>query len=97
MSGDQVDAALSALCGWDPSPGAEHTLVTAAKARAILVSGTADRVKFLNALRAVVGRRESIPKNKLGFPMVTDYDIVDSTASEQVEALLTMHGKWVKP
>lgn len=45
-----------------------------------------ERVRFMNALREVVSRRPEIPRNKLGVPLVSDFDVVCSTQAEQAEA-----------
>ena len=95
MTPHDIDLALSALCGWEPAcRGAVHALDTVAAARTTVIKDPAARVKFSNALRTIIGKRESIPKNKLGQPLVSDYDMLDSTAAEQVEAILRAFGKW---
>lgn len=43
------------------------------------------RVKWINALRVIVGRR--IPKNKAGASLTSDVDLVLSTLEEQQEAV----------
>jgi len=45
----------------------------------------ASRVKFVNALRSIVGRR--MPKNKAGTPLVSDFDLIDAIISERAEAI----------
>lgn len=45
-----------------------------------------ERVAFLNALRAIVGRRPDIPRNKLGTPLVSDFDLIWSDDAERAEA-----------
>lgn len=44
----------------------------------------AERVAFLSALRDVVARR--CPRNKVGTPLVSDYDMIWSDDSERAEA-----------
>lgn len=44
----------------------------------------AERVAFLNALREVVARR--CPRNKVGTPLVSDYDMIWSDDAERDEA-----------
>lgn len=43
------------------------------------------RVKWVNRLRTVVGRR--MPKNVMGVPLVSDIDLLFAHVSERVEAL----------
>lgn len=43
------------------------------------------RVAFLNRLRKIVGRR--CPRNKVGTPVVSDFDLIWSTPGEREEAL----------
>lgn len=50
------------------------------------------RVKFVNHLRSVVGRR--MPKNKMGAALVTDFDLVLAGPDEQCEALCKALGLW---
>lgn len=64
------------------------------EARKALVTTTELRVKYLNALRAIVARR--CPKNKTGASLVTDYDLVNAEAWEHAETLVKVTGKWVE-
>lgn len=43
------------------------------------------RVKWVNKLRDIVARR--MPKNKMGWPVVSDVDLLLATDSEREEAL----------
>ena len=43
------------------------------------------RVKWVNRLRTVVGRR--MPKNVMGVPLVSDVDLLFAHLSERIEAL----------
>jgi len=52
-----------------------------------------ERVAFLNALREIVGRRADIPKNKIGVPLVSDYDLVWSSESERDQAWVIARNK----
>ncbi len=45
----------------------------------------AERVKFLAALRIIVGRRCSV--NKAGSPIVSDFDLIAASDDEITEAL----------
>lgn len=56
------------------------------------ITSTADRVKWLNTMREIVSRR--CPKNKIGAPLVSDFDIAMSTAMERCECWLKMKGRW---
>lgn len=56
------------------------------------ITSTADRVKWLNTMREIVSRR--CPKNKIGAPLVSDFDIAMSTAMERCECWLKMNGRW---
>jgi len=53
-----------------------------------LITTTEGRVAYLNALRSVVSRH--CPLNKMGTPIVSDYDLIDATEEEQAEALATV-------
>lgn len=46
----------------------------------------AERVAFLNALREIVARRPTIQRNKVGTPLVSDYDLIWSSDDERAEA-----------
>lgn len=50
------------------------------------------RVKWINNLRKVVGRR--IPKNKSGTALTSDIDLMCATGEEMCEAILRTFGKW---
>ena len=52
---------------------------------------TAQRVKFINALRQVVG--ETTPKNKAGVPLVSDFDLVAATDFQKKTALNMVYGE----
>lgn len=43
------------------------------------------RVKWVNKLREIVARR--MPKNKMGWPVVSDVDLLLATEDEREEAL----------
>lgn len=47
--------------------------------------GNAARVRYVNALRSVVARR--MPKNKMGWPVVSDVDLLLADEREVEEAL----------
>lgn len=64
------------------------------EARKTIVTTTELRVKYLNALRAIVARR--CPKNKTGASLVSDYDLVNAEAWEHAETLVEVTGKWVE-
>jgi hypothetical protein len=53
--------------------------------RRALVTDPAGRVRYLNTLRAIVGRRCEV--NKVGVALVSDYDLLDAEPAEIVEAL----------
>jgi hypothetical protein len=48
-------------------------------------SELAKRVKWVNKLRTIVGRR--MPKNVMGVPLVSDIDLLFACVAERVEAL----------
>lgn len=50
----------------------------------------AARVKYVNALRSVVARR--MPKNKMGWPVVSDVDLLLADEWEVEEALFSIGG-----
>lgn len=50
------------------------------------------RVKYMGNLRVIVGKRCEV--NKMGAPLVTDFDCIDSTAEEQAEAFGLTLGLW---
>lgn len=52
---------------------------------------TARRVAYLNALRSVVSRR--CPVNKMGAPLVTDFDLLAASKEEIAEAFEIAKGK----
>lgn len=64
------------------------------EARKAIVTTTELRVKYLNTLRAIVGKR--CPKNKTGASLVTDYDLINAEAWEHAETLVKVAGKWVE-
>lgn len=43
------------------------------------------RVKWVNKLRTVVGRR--MPKNAMGVPLVSDIDLLFACVADRIEAL----------
>ena len=49
-----------------------------------------ERVGFLGALREIVGRHA--PRNKVGTPMVSDYDMIWASDDERAEAWRTARG-----
>lgn len=56
------------------------------QARQQLITSVPLRVKYLNALRSIIGKR--MPKNKAGAAIISDYDLLDASAKEFSEALL---------
>jgi hypothetical protein len=50
------------------------------------------RVKYINTLREIVGRR--MPKNKSGSPLTSDVDLLMAENEEIAEALLKILKKW---
>lgn len=50
------------------------------------------RVKYINHLRDIVGRR--MPKNKSGSPLTSDVDLLMAENSEIAEALLRAIKRW---
>jgi len=52
---------------------------------------TEQRVKFMTALRAVVGANKK--KNLAGVPIVSDFDLVASTDFQKKVALNAIYGK----
>ena len=52
------------------------------------------RVRYINLLRTIVGRR--MPKNKMGSPLTTDVDLLLAEPWEHSEAILKTFDKWVK-
>ena len=52
------------------------------------------RVKWINTLRGIVSRR--MPKNKMGWPICSDVDVILATNEELAESILTVMGKWEK-
>jgi len=67
----------------------------AAEKEAGLHSNLELRIKWINALRAIVGRR--VPKNKSGVPLVTDVDLLLAEPHERMEALTTALAVKAKP
>jgi len=59
---------------------------------AILDDDIAIRVKWLNILNMIAGRRAK--KNNAGFAIVSDYTVLRSTAPERCEALLRAFKLW---
>lgn len=58
-----------------------------------MVSGTpAERVKFVNTLHDIIARRPSTPRNKVGAPMITDFDKLAASPLEIAEAVLVTLG-----
>ena len=58
---------------------------------------TAFRVAYLNALHSIVGRPGRIPvipRNKIGAPLVGDFDCIDANLAEQIEAILRAEKLW---
>ena len=47
---------------------------------------TQQKVTFMNHLHKIVSKH--CPLNKVGTPVVSDYDKLDATAEEQLEALM---------
>jgi hypothetical protein len=68
-----------------------------------VVAGTvAERVKFMSTLHDIIARRPSTPRNKVGAPMITDFDKLAASPLEIAEAVLVTLGtiqpvKEVKP
>jgi hypothetical protein len=52
------------------------------------------RVKWINNLRDIVSRR--MPKNKMGWPMVSDIDLLMAENDELIESILKTFNKWKK-
>ncbi len=61
-------------------------------ARKSIITTPELRVRYLNSLRAIVGKR--CPKNNVGAALVSDYDLVNAEAWEHAEAILRAIGKW---
>lgn len=58
---------------------------------------TAFRVSYMTHLRAIIGRPgrvPEIPRNKIGVPLVSDYDCLDANLAEQIEAILRAEKMW---
>jgi hypothetical protein len=51
---------------------------------ASLAGNIESRVRFLNKLRDVIARRA--PKNKAGAPMISDFDMINASSEELIEA-----------
>lgn len=110
MTLDQQRIAIAEACGWEYAnfnyllhgiwqnvgsfPNYPQDLNAIHEARKALVTTTELRVKYLNALRAIVARR--CPKNKTGASLVTDYDLINAEAWEHAETLVKVSGKWVE-
>ena len=60
-------------------------------ARRKLLTTQALKVRYLNTLRDIVARK--CPKNKMGSPLVSDYDLLDAEPLEICEALLKIFEK----
>lgn len=57
------------------------------------VSGTpAMRVKFMNALHDIVARRPDTKRNKIGAPLISDFDMLSASPFEIAEAVLVALG-----
>ena len=57
----------------------------------MLIKTQVQRVSYLNNLRTIVS--EKCPKNKVGVPLVSDYDLLDATEEEIIDALLKVFKK----
>lgn len=55
------------------------------------------RVSYMTHLRAIIGRPgrvPEIPRNKIGVPLVSDYDCLDANLAERIEAILRAEKMW---
>lgn len=82
---------LPPCCGCDNPPNYHTNLGTSADLRATIAPDDyKSKGAYMNALRKIVGRR--LPPNSKGASIVSDYDCVDATAEEHLEAFLIMKG-----
>jgi hypothetical protein len=72
----------------------DHNTLHALEARYDDPNNLENRVKWINNLRMVVGRKK--PKNKSGQSLVSDYDMLRAEVIERCEALLRTEGLWEK-
>lgn len=57
----------------------------------LAVADQTKKVNFLNALREIVGRH--CEKNKVGTPLISDYDLIYSNEDERAEGWKIANGK----
>ena len=107
MRKQQQQIAIAEMCGWKSEtiftcngidgfetepPNYPNDLNAMHEARRACINTLELRVNYMNTLRKIVGRRCEV--NKVGTPMVSDYDCVDATAAEHSETFLRTLGKW---
>ena len=51
------------------------------------------KVKFMNTLHNIIARRPETPRNKVGAPLLSDYDMVAAQPTEIAEAALVALGE----
>lgn len=83
---------LAGLCGNSRGYWDTWDLNTMAEIRRQLIQTQEQKVSYLNNLRTVVSRK--CPKNKMGAALVSDYDLLDASDDEVMEALLRVFKRW---
>lgn len=91
LTGYVPDQGMPGLCRL-PSYLSDHNLLYDIESRYDDPSKLVKRIKWINTLRDVVGRKK--PKNKSGQSLVSDYDMLRATCEERCEAILRTEGIW---
>lgn len=58
--------------------------------RKYLIDNHSLRVKYMNALRSIIG--ENFPKNKAGVALVSDFDCVNAESHQHAKAIIIALG-----
>lgn len=72
-----------------PLPEINYNFLTVLRRK--LINTQELKVKYLNTLRATVSKK--CPKNKMGAPLVSDYNLLDAEPEEICEAILKVFEK----
>jgi hypothetical protein len=90
MSPEQQRITIAGACGnighLHDLPDYLNDLNAMHKALETITGDTNLRVKFLNALRKIVGNKCEV--NKVGLPIVSDFDLIHATAAEKAKAFI---------
>lgn len=85
MSNEERQATINAFAR-------AHKFRTCDMARTIK-QDPATRVKFMNNLHNIIARRPETPRNKVGAPLLSDYDMLAAQPTEIAEAVLIALGE----